>query len=121
MPANLIPLVTNSGRIFTANKVIPGKNKFQEPSIAKLKSKSVWLTIFVLVLAESDGLVGIIDVTERNKNYIPSEAIFNASGDGLLVADSRNQVTLLQIANNRFNVVSANLREIPYTVLFTGK
>ena len=71
--------------------------------------------------SESDGLVGIIDITERNKNYIPSEAVFNASGDGLLVADSRNQVTLLQIANNRFNVVSANLREIPYTVLFTGK
>ena len=44
---------------------------------------------------ESDGLVGIIDMTERNKSHLPSEAIFNATGDSLLVADSRNQVTLL--------------------------
>ena len=86
----------------------------------KLFLTSFILTIFVCSL-ESDGLVGIIDISERNKNYVPSEATFNASGDGLLVADSRNQVTLLQIANNRFNVVSANLREVPYTVLFTGK
>ena len=70
---------------------------------------------------ESDGLVGIIDITERNKSHLPSEAIFNATGDSLLVADSRNQVTLLQIGHNRFNVVVGNLRETPHTVLFTGK
>ena len=66
-------------------------------------------------------MVGIIDITERNKNHLPSEAVFNATGDSLLVADSRSQVTLLQIAHNRFNVVAGNLKETPYTAVFTGK
>ena len=30
MPANLIPLVTNSGRIFTSNKVKPGKPRAEK-------------------------------------------------------------------------------------------
>jgi hypothetical protein len=75
----------------------------------------------ILLDVESDGLVGIIDLTERTKKNMPSEAVFNESGDGLLVADSRHQVTLLQICNNRFNVVASNLRETPNIVCFTGK
>ena len=41
MPANLIPLVTNSGRIFTANKVTPGKQIIWKPSCA---TSFIWLT-----------------------------------------------------------------------------
>ena len=70
---------------------------------------------------ESDGLVGLIDITERYKNHLPSEAIFNATGDSLLVGDSRNVVTLLQLSNNRFNVVSGNLKELPSIICFTNK
>ena len=63
----------------------------------------------------------MVDISDRKKTYVPSEAVFNATGDSLLVADSRNQVTLLQIAHNRFNVVSANLHETPQSIVFTGR
>ena len=52
---------------------------------------------------------------------MPIEAVFNTSGDCLLVADSRQVVTLLQIAQNRFNVITANLREAPSVICFTGR
>lgn len=75
----------------------------------------------VLFDVESDGLVGLIDITERNKNHTPCEAVFNSTGDSLIVGDSRQVVTLLQIANNRFNVVTTNLKELPSVITFTGK
>ena len=46
---------------------------------------------------ETDGLVGVVDIAERNKQNMPVEAVFNATGDSLLITDSRKQVTLLQI------------------------
>ena len=82
MPANLIPLMTNSGRIFTSNKVIPGKC---------IHTQIIdYSTNLPLLLLESDGLVGVVDINDRNKTYLPSEAVFNASGDSLLISDSRN-------------------------------
>ena len=46
------------------------------------------LTTFYL--SESDGLVGVVDINDRNKTYLPTEAVFNATGDSLLISDSRN-------------------------------
>ena len=38
-----------------------------------------------------------------------------------MVADSRGQVTLLEIAANRFHVVASHLKEAPVQVTFTGR
>ena len=65
--------------------------------------------------------MGLIDITERGKSHTPIESVFNASGDSLLVSDNRQVVTLLQIAQNRFNVIAANLRDSPTVICFVGR
>ena len=88
-----VPLVTPSGRIFSQSNTKP----------------------------EPDGLFAIIDLKTKGKDHIATHLAFNAAGDSLLIADSRNQVTLLQLSLNRFNVVAADLKEVPVSVTFTGR
>ena len=47
----------------------------------------------------------VIDLKDKTKMYMPIDVRFNAEGDSFLVADSRGQVTMFQMQNNRYLVI----------------
>lgn len=101
MPANYIQLATASGRLFQKTNTLPGKPNATLPHM----------------FAEENGLVGVIDL-RKDKLVMTADLEFNSTGDAVLLSDSRNQVTLMQLAQNRFSSVVQNLPETSHSCSF---
>jgi WD40 repeat protein len=71
---------------------------------------------------EQDGLLSLIDLKDKNKVYTPVDIKFNVTGGAFLVADTRGQVTMFQIQQNKYMVVTHTSKTHSITCAhFTGR